>query len=869
VNELEQFAAERGARLTLADDEIRPFVTAALAAWGQPQWWSPILEAATSLWLEIFLAEAPDVDPATPIAAFRELLGESLSLTEDPTATAAGQIERVTEYVGTTTVNDATYRAARATRALGMRWVSMSDGEVRPAHRAADGQVVSIRGAFVVGGERLRFPGDPRGSLPNIMGCRCILAPIRREAAMTAALTPEKLRALRELEAQRAALLGLAPDALTAAVDEDDDLIEEINDSEDVGDDELLPDEIPWHGVLAPMGIASGDNRMFSVGALSNRDLPLPLKYQALTDDGHRSAEPAARIDSIEYYPEDNPRLAIGRGMILTRHKGAQEMVAGLIDGSERGVSVDVDAVHELPQEFEISDDMEDAEIAEMMQSAVQTFDRARIMGATMVSFPAFPEAYIALGEDFEDGELDMILARLDGDEERLAELVAACIPCQARDEELSAEFRDYTPEERSKMAESGEALPDGSFPIADIEDLRNAIQAIGRASDPEAAKAHIVKRASALGAADLIPEEWAADDEALAAAAVQEDEELVSQLSEQFAPGTRDGPGWLTNPEDAQRIRNYWTRGKGAAKIRWGADGDFNRCRKQLAKYVNPMFLAGTCANLHKVALGFWPGQHRGQNAMVAAGEMAPAFTLVASALLPGEWFSDPLLTGPTSVQVTPDGRIFGHAATWDTCHIGMPGRCVTPPTSDTDYAHFAVGVVETTAGAVHVGQITMDTGHAELRAGPRAAAAHYDNTGVAIADVAVGEDEYGIWIAGAFRANATEDQRDRFRAGAKVSGDWRGIGGNLEMVGLLAVNVPGFPTPRTALAASGEDQFSLVAAGIPEEQDIVTRVADEVESRQRKRERAAAAASAVAPIVGQWRADRVKSALETIGRS
>lgn len=72
---------------------------------------------------------------------------------------------------------------------------------------------------------------------------------------------------------------------------------------------------------------------------------------------------------------------------------------------------------------------------------------------------------------------------------------------------------RDYSADDRARMAKSGEALPDGSFPIADREDLENAIQAIGRASDPAAAKAHIKKRAKALGLSELIPEGWNAVD--------------------------------------------------------------------------------------------------------------------------------------------------------------------------------------------------------------------------------------------------------------------------------------------------------------------------------------------------------------------
>ena len=73
----------------------------------------------------------------------------------------------------------------------------------------------------------------------------------------------------------------------------------------------------------------------------------------------------------------------------------------------------------------------------------------------------------------------------------------------------MTVQARDYSQEERERMAKKGQALPDGSFPIADREDLENAIQAIGRASDPDRAKAHIKKRARELGLEELIPEGW------------------------------------------------------------------------------------------------------------------------------------------------------------------------------------------------------------------------------------------------------------------------------------------------------------------------------------------------------------------------
>ncbi len=68
---------------------------------------------------------------------------------------------------------------------------------------------------------------------------------------------------------------------------------------------------------------------------------------------------------------------------------------------------------------------------------------------------------------------------------------------------------RDYSTSQRRRMAQSGQAMSDGSFPIANETDLRNAIQSVGRASDYEAAKRHIIRRARALGLVRLLPESW------------------------------------------------------------------------------------------------------------------------------------------------------------------------------------------------------------------------------------------------------------------------------------------------------------------------------------------------------------------------
>lgn len=66
-------------------------------------------------------------------------------------------------------------------------------------------------------------------------------------------------------------------------------------------------------------------------------------------------------------------------------------------------------------------------------------------------------------------------------------------------------------------------------------------------------------------------------------------------------------GPGWVTNPKATRRLMNYWSHGRGAAKIRWFTDGSMRRCIRKLRKYF-PQNAGGLCANLHKRATGEWP---------------------------------------------------------------------------------------------------------------------------------------------------------------------------------------------------------------------------------------------------------------------
>jgi hypothetical protein len=224
-------------------------------------------------------------------------------------------------------------------------------------------------------------------------------------------------------------------------------------------------------------------------------------------------------------------------------------------------------------------------------------------------------------------------------------------------------------------------------------------------------------------------------------------------------------------------------------------------------------------------------PGEANAEQAAAMVSAAAPssprrcvpceASGMVASAapvLPPAAWFGDPVFVEPTPLTVDDDGRVYGHLATWDTCHIGITGRCVTPPRSVTGYALFNRKPIPTADGPeVQVGPLTVGTGHADTRPGTGmfAAISHYDNTGTAVADVTCGEDSIGIWIAGALRPDASDEQIRMLRA-SSVSGDWREWAGSLELGAILAVNTPGFPVLKQVVA-SGRPTALIAAAGPP----------------------------------------------------
>src|SRR5215469_18604745 len=78
--------------------------------------------------------------------------------------------------------------------------------------------------------------------------------------------------------------------------------------------------------------------------------------------------------------------------------------------------------------------------------------------------------------------------------------------------------------------------------------------------------------------------------------------------MPERLSDGERAG-GAVTNPRGTERLHEYWVHGEGAAKIRWGEPGDFDRCVRHLGKYITDP--QGYCNLAHHAAIGIYPATH------------------------------------------------------------------------------------------------------------------------------------------------------------------------------------------------------------------------------------------------------------------
>lgn len=217
---------------------------------------------------------------------------------------------------------------------------------------------------------------------------------------------------------------------------------------------------------------------------------------------------------------------------------------------------------------------------------------------------------------------------------------------------------------------------------------------------------------------------------------------------------------------------------------------------------------------------------------------------------------FDGVTLTGPTPITYDFEtGLVFGHIATWQTCHAGYSDVCITAPRARDEYRSFNRFPVETADGVVWAGRITAGGRHAGLSLAADATTRQYDSK-TTVAWVRAYEDEFGIAVAGVLTAEVGEGEK-AILSRRKVSGDWRETAAGLSLLEVLALSPgprahsePGFPVET--FSRSGR-QVALVAslspdpeiAGVPTQTvgiDHVALAAAVADEMQRRSEREAA---------------------------
>lgn len=528
---------------------------------------------------------------------------------------------------------------------------------------------------------------------------------------------------------------GEETEAPSGEIDESDDPEMEPADDE-MGDD--------FHSLLVVEGVWTGDGRYIEEGALEWRDLPLPMMATNRTTEGHMNAVLVGQITKIERMGRE---IHAYGNYVKSDDDETMNLQSLIRNGELRGVSVDLDSVEYeviIPAIEEEARTDEEGNAVMSMDDMKMRVTSARIMGATVVPFPAFQEAFIeslaALTASLEtapnvSGYVEVFQSMEDID---------FSPPQGVRDEAAKGlEWRD-------EYGRGGTAVG-----VARARDLSN-----GKNISPDTAR----------------------------------------RMASYFARHEVDkqGQGWSPGED------GFPSAGRIAWAL-WGGDPG----QAWADKLVRQM------------------DARRRDGSIVASGH-----SISAPVVPPSSWYQNPNLAGPTPLTVDDNGRIYGHLAVWGQCHIGFADRCIEPPSSVTNYAHFLTGEILCDDGQrFPVGQITMNGPHAPHSATAAQTAAHYDNTATAVADVTAGEDEYGIWVSGALRPNL--DPVDvRTLMASDVSGDWRRIGGNLELVAVLAVNVPGFPKVRVKEALGLVASLSIRAYDGPAQKidDPMSRAADRI---------------------------------------
>lgn len=558
-----------------------------------------------------------------------------------------------------------------------------------------------------------------------------------------------------------------------------------------------------WMAPLAPIGVRTGDGRMFTEGSLSFRALPLPLEWAKVRMGGHQGALTIGRILGTTIGPDEaGQEYAWGWGDLLPEELFPEvKQAVALMEGGVAGLSLDPGGFVEV--------------LAGEGRQA--NFTSYRAGGATLVSIPAFEGQRIWLGDAEEilgeDGAV--IPVELEASGEVATELSVDECDCVLENGEVLVEAAP--PGETSTLAVNAAGWR--GLPIAGREesvDRDDAIKRIAIWANGDTAKLnraflwrhptgnpqsvysyrlpvgdiidgklmliyHAIYAASALiegahGGLPNIPDDEKDDLRRVISG-------VYKRMAEHFNDPTIQA-SW-----DREIKRNNGVTGKEDSE---GDKGDFSMPLTEMASEV------------------------------LAEDEVTEQDVLVASMAPlapPASWFAhQDIVPSAAGLEITPEGQVRGYLALWKTCHRSVgKGTCVKPPRNTTGYEQFRLGSVLTAEGElVKVGRISVGGGHADPWLGVIPAKEHYDNASTATAIVVPHQDKHGIQLAGGLVPGATPEQVAALRR-HQVSGDWRFHAKRMELVAVLAVNTPGYPV----FAQDGDNMTLLAAMSFEETED------------------------------------------------
>lgn len=792
----EEFAASRRKIISDAEEQLRSHVADAASRIGLPSWEAPLVNAALDLFDITVRAE---VDAWSQVIdemrdAFALELQQSLAKTKRM-ASAASQVDTLTRWVAQMTHNAAMEAATTSdpNPKVGLEWVCMEDSDVRAPHREAHGQRVPTGHAFEVGGVELLYPGQPVGDPANWINCRCVARPTMLEGfgdVSRETFTPK-------------VVIDWASNVVKDAVAATDGVSRETSAGEgNASDPGLEEGETPKAAVIVlrprvtdpVVSIASGTHPHCTLLYLGDGEVDLePLK--AIVESVANSTN-ALMTDKVS-----------GRG---TLGKDSADVL--LLDasgsGEIRSVLLAQDGVLDLMGMQE--------QFPAWVPHLTIGYPEAPAEEGDMPADVTYDLLSIWRGNEIYDYPLGGAVPEKKSPDAQEAEHDFAAAPAPV------APVKDAEPDEAEAPADAPAGEPA----------LRTWHGVIAPEAAPSGDKRQFAERALSTRSLPLPLKAMFVDDEGHKGSVV------VGRIDNVFRKDGKilaDGV-WDNSPEADRAYgmieRKMW---RGVSVDLDAVDIDIEGMSDaEVLEFIAGRISSATLCAIPAFAEAF-VGNGGWENfdeltaptgAMNEIPDWPGSGSLVASAVfapkkISADYFRNPMLTEPTPISLGEDGHVYGHVGAWDACHIGFE-VCTTMPPSATDYAYFLTGQVFTDAGPVAVGQITLGDpekgGHAPDGVSVRAAIAHYDRTGTAVADITVGEDEFGVWFSGKLRDHVTDRQiHELFAAG--VSGDWREVRfrgmSSMEMVAALAVNVQGFPIPRTRFAMDGERMVSLVAAG------------------------------------------------------